>query len=234
MNNQRELTLMLEREQTELMNQIQLEFWQGLFCDLLKKHTLQNDFFLVNNNLTSEDVVAHIKGFLYDLGHIYGVEFTENMSSYRTEFNLRFFYYDNKKKKYDVISIVVCKNDITLRILPHSPLLKMFWLEEYMLVENILKELCEKLFDQGEQLHKNLLESYKRIVECTRDLNVKTIEIAQNSIRSLYNATNEKHKNLVQRNLYSSLLYNGKRIRIFHKEFLEDPNVLIKEFKLEE
>lgn len=62
-------------------------------------------------------------------------------------------------------------------------------------------------------------------------LTLKTIEIAQNSIKTLYESSGEKNRNLVQRNLYSSLLYKGRMIRIFHKDFLENPNVLLKEFE---
>ena len=74
-----------------------------------------------------------------------------------------------------------------------------------------------------------LRENYKRIKASSKGLTTKTIEIAQNSIRTLYEASGEKNKNLVQRSLYSSLLYKGRMIRIFHRDFLKDPNVLLKE-----
>ena len=74
-----------------------------------------------------------------------------------------------------------------------------------------------------------LRENYKKIKASSDGLTAKTIEIAQNSIRTLYEKSGEKHMNLVQRELYSSLLYKGRMIRIFHKDFLKDPNVLIKE-----
>ena len=51
------LAISLEREQADLIARMQSEFWQGLFCDILKKHTYQNDFFFVENNLKSEDFV---------------------------------------------------------------------------------------------------------------------------------------------------------------------------------
>ena len=131
----------------------------------------------------------------------------------------------------DELSIIVCQKDITMRILPHNPMLKLFWLEEYVLVENIIKDMCTQLFENQKEKFQELRENYKKIKASSEGLTTKTIEIAQNTIRTLYEASGEKNRNLVQRSLYSSLLYKGRMIRIFHRDFLNDPGVLMKEFK---
>ena len=227
------LKVALEREQSDLFGCMQSEFWQALFCDILKKHTYQNDFFFVENNLTAEKVVESLKGVLYDICHIYGLDCEVTSHPYRTELKLKFDYYDynNQKSSVDELSIIVCQKDITMRILPHNPMLKLFWLEEYVLVENIIKDMCTQLFENQKEKFQELRENYKKIKASSEGLTTKTIEIAQNTIRTLYEASGEKNRNLVQRSLYSSLLYKGRMIRIFHRDFLNDPGVLMKEFK---
>ena len=231
MMNQKQLAAALEREQRELFTRMQTEFWQTLFCDLLKKHSFQNDFFLVSANLTNGDVVEHLRKVVSELSEKYELSFIETRHPTRTEFKLRFCYYGYKKKMFDELSVFVCINDITMRILPHSPLLKLFWLEEYQLVENIIKEMCLQLFENQKEKFQELRENYKEISASAEGLTAKTIEIAQNTIRILYEASDEKHRNLVQRKLYSSLLYRGRMIRIFHRDFLKDPGILTRELK---
>lgn len=230
MMNQKQLAVALEREQRDLFTRMQTEFWQTLFCDLLKKHSFQNDFFLVNANLTNEDVVKHFRKVVSELTAKYDLSFTETSHPTRTEFKLRFCYYGNKKKMSDELSVIVCIKDITIRILPHNPLLKLFWLEEYRLVENILTGMCDELYNLQKQKFNKLQEDYKKIESSSKGLTTKTIEIAQNSIRTLYEASAQKNRSLVQRNLYSAMIINGKNVRIYHKDFLDDPKVLMNEF----
>lgn len=227
------LKVALEREQSDLFGRMQSEFWQALFCDILKKHTYQNDFFFVENNLTAEKVVESLKGVIYDLCHIYGPDCEVTSHPYRTELKVKFDYYDYKNEKFtvDELSIIVCQKDITMRILPHNPMLKLFWLEEYKLVENIIKDMFIQLFENQKESFMGLRENYKKVMASSNGLTMKTIEIAKNSIRTLYEASVDKNRNLVQRNLYSMLLYKGKVIRIFHRDFLNDPGVLKKEME---
>lgn len=230
MMNQKQLAVALEREQRDLFTRMQTEFWQTLFCDLLKKHSFQNDFFLVNANLTNEDVVKHFRKVVSELTAKYDLSFTETSHPTRTEFKLRFCYYGNKKKMSDELSVIVCIKDITIRILPHNPLLKFFWLEEYRLVENILTGMCDELYNLQKQKFNKLQEDYKKIESSSKGLTSKTIEIAQNSIRTLYEASAQKNRSLVQRNLYSAMIINGQNVRIYHKDFLDDPKVFMNEF----
>ena len=50
--------------------------------------------------------------------------------------------------KADELSVVICENDITLRIFPYNPLLKQFMLEEYVLAANIITELFDVVLFQ--------------------------------------------------------------------------------------
>ena len=228
--NQKQLAVALEREQRDLFTRMQTEFWQTLFCDLLKQHSFQNDFFLVNANLTNCDVVEHLRKVVSNLSEKYDLSFTETSHPTRTEFKLRFCYYGYKKKLFDELSVIVCIKDITMRILPHNPLLKLFWLEEYRLVENILIGMCDELYNLQKQKFYKLQQDYKKIESSSKGLTTKTIEIAQNSIRTLYEASSQKNRSLVQRNLYSAMIINGQNVRIYHKDFLDDPKVLLNEF----
>ena len=88
------LKVALEREQSDLFARMQSEFWQGLFCDILKKHTYQNDFYFVESNLTTEKVVEKLKGTIDDLCHIYGLESEMTSHPYRTEIKLKIDYFD--------------------------------------------------------------------------------------------------------------------------------------------
>ena len=228
MNSSDELEWRLDREKKELFALVHSEFWHGIIWDLLKEHSLQVDFFLVRENLEMDEVVEYLRNEIGEVTKKYGLGFTETTHPYRTELKIRFHNY-GYVQSFDELSVVICKNDITMRMLPHSPMLKLFSLDEFKIVGNIVTDLCNKLFNDKLELFVGLLESYKRIEESTRGLTSKTIEIAQNSIRSVYDATDEKFKNLVQRDLYSSLRYKGKTIRILHKEFLENPAVLMEE-----
>lgn len=80
------------------------------------------------------------------------------------------------------------------------------------------------------QKFNKLQEDYKKIEASSKGLTTKTIEIAQNSIRTLYEASAQKNRSLVQRNLYSAMVINGKNVRIYHRDFLDDPKVLMNEF----
>ena len=230
MNNADELAWRLESEKKELFALVHSEFWHGIIWDLLKEHSLQADFFLVRENLEMDEVVEYLRNEIGEATKKYGLGFIETTHPYRTELKIRFHNYGYVSSS-DELSVVICKNDITMRMLPHSPMLKLFSLDEFKIVGNIVTDLCNKLFNDKLELFVGLLESYKRIEESTRGLTSKTIEIAQNSIRSVYDATDEKFKNLVQRDLYSSLRYKGKTIRILHKEFLENPAGLIEQLQ---
>lgn len=222
----------IDFEKKELFSRIQSDFWHPLFYGVLKKHTYQNDFFFVESHLSVEKVINSLEGLLYDLCHIYGLECKKTNNHNSTQLKLIFDYYDcnnNKALVEDELLIDINNKNISVTVLLNNSMLKKFLLEEYVLVGNIMKEICEQVFVNQKKKYGELRNNFKKILLCADGLTPKTIEIAQNSIRTLYEASEERNKNLVQRNLYSSMLCKGRIIRIFHKDFLENPDVLIKE-----
>ena len=101
---------------------------------------------------------------------------------------------------------------------------------EYILVQNIIQDLCEELFGKRKQ-QIQLLSKIHHIEKSSEKLTFKTIEIAQNSIKSLYNASEQKLRSLYQRALYSDMVINEENVRILHKDFLENPGILINKLK---
>ena len=231
MTNAHELAHCIEAEQKELYSKVQTEFWQGLFWDILRDHTFQTDFFLVRLDVDYSEVVKYLQNIVKTTCQKYGLGFVANGNSYRTEIKVRFHNYGISKTMFDELSIVICKEDITLRMLPHSPLLKMYALDDYQLVGKVFQSLCDKLFGEKLEYFVAYLETFKKIEESGKDLTQKSIEIAQTSIRTIYQATDEKFKSITQRYLYSSMLYKGKTLRILHRDFLADPNVLTSQLK---
>lgn len=139
--------------------------------------------------------------------------------------------YEMERKNRKRNESIFCSNKdrILARFVLHSPLLKLYWLEEYGCVENIVKDLCEELYNNNklEQLHRD----YKRVYDCSENLTQKTVEIAQNTIKGVYEVKQKINRSLVQKVLYSSMLINGQRVRIYHKDFLENPAVLTELFE---
>ena len=231
MKNAQELAHYIEIEQKELYSKVQTEFWQGLFWDLLNEHTFQTDFFLVRQDVDYQEVVQYLQDVVKNICQKYGLGMAQTESSHRAEIKMRFHNYGISRTMYEELSIMICKDDITMRMLPHSPLLKMYSLEDYQLVGKILQILCDKLFGEKLEDFVAYLETFKKIEESGKGLTSKTIEIAKSSIKIIYQATDEKFKTIAQRNLYSSMLYKGKTVRILHRDFLANPEVLLSQLK---
>ena len=240
-NEETRLEFTLKQEQKDLISSIQSSFWGSLLYDIAKKHTYQNDFFLFEENLAFTSVEERIKPALYDLSHIYDLKLSDSYSFYSTEFKLLFDFYDYNQQKPTVceISIVICTKDITIGISPVLPFLRAFELflrafelSEYILVQNIIQDLCEELF--GKRKLNQLLTKIHHIEKSSENLTFKTIEIAQNSIKALYNTSEQKLRSLYQKSLYSDMVINEENVRILHKDFLEDPGILINRLKNKE
>ena len=218
--------MILDREKHDLLAMFQREFWDSFILQIIKKHTYQNDFSLVPCNQTRDDIIQHIKKTLSDTCWEYKLDFSMDSKPGRTEFFIGLFKPSEGEKTIGMFSVVVCLSDICLRVLPTHPWLKQFYLEDFILLENVLQDACFELFKkEGEKT--NRYHAYiKKINECAEGLNLKSIQIAQNSIKAIYEASAQKNKSLVQRNLYSTMLIHGKSVHVMHKDFLENPSVL--------
>ncbi len=231
MTNAHELAHCIEAEQKELYSKVQTEFWHGLFWDILRDHTFQSEFFLVRQDLEYPEVVLYLQNIVNEICQKYGLGVGEISSSKRMEIKVRFHNYGILRTMYDELSIVISKEDIIMRMLPHAQMIKMYTLDEYQLVGKTFQILCEKIFGEKLEDFVAYLEKFKRIEESGKTLTAKTIEIVQNSIRTIYQACDEKFKTLTQRNIYSSMFYKGKTVRILHCDFMTDPNVLISQLR---
>jgi hypothetical protein len=231
MMNAKQLAQTIEVEQKVLYSKIQTEFWQALFRDILQEHTFQADFFLVRQDVDFTEVVLYLQNLIKDECRKFKLELGESNRMNRTELKVRFHNYGILKTMYDELSIVICKEDITMRMLPHSPLIKMYSLDDYQLVGKVFQSLCEKVFGDKLEDYVTYLENLRRVEKSGKKLTFKTIEIAKNSIKTIYQATDEKFKSIKQWNIYSSMVYKGKTVSVLHNDFLENPGVLISQLK---
>ncbi len=231
MMNAKQLAQAIKAEQTDLYSKIQTEFWQALFRDILKEHTFQADFFLVRQDVDFTEVVLYLQNLIKDECRKFKLELGEVNRPNRTELKVRLHNYGILKTMYDELSIVICKEDITMRMLPHSPLIKMYSLDDYQLVGKIFQSLCEKVFGDKLEDYVAYLENLRRVEKSGKKLTFKTIEIAKNSIKTIYQATDEKFKSIKQWNIYSSMVYKGKTVSVLHSDFLENPDVLLSQLK---
>ena len=223
--NQKEFSAMLERERKDLLSLIHSQFWHKIVREVIQKRSFQEDFYLVKYNLAVEEVCEYLRSAFLDLGKRYDLTFFESNDSDKKEFRLRLCNY----AMVDDLSIVVRKHDIMLRIFPYNLILKQFRLDEYKVAEKVAKDLCQELFGKEMQKFQSFHEEYKTVAIKSQNLTQKAVQIAQNSIKTIYEASAQKNKSLVQRNLYSTMLINGISTRIYHKDFMENPAVLLKE-----
>ena len=231
MMNAKQLAQAIKAEQTDLYSKIQTEYWQALFRDILKEHTFQADFFLVRQDVDFTEVVLYLQNLIKDECRKFKLELGEANRPNRTELKVRLHNYGILKTMYDELSIVICKEDITMRMLPHSPLIKMYSLDDYQLVGKVFQSLCEKVFGDKLEDYVAYLENLRRVEKSGKKLTFKTIEIAKNSIKTIYQATDEKFKSIKQWNIYSSMVYKGKTVSVLHSDFLENPGVLLSQLK---
>lgn len=231
MMNAKQLAQAIKAEQTDLYSKIQTEFWQALFRDILKEHTFQADFFLVRQDVDFTEVVLYLQNLIKDECQKFKLELGEANRPNRTELKVRLHNYGIIKTMYDELSIVICKEDITMRMLPHSPLIKMYSLDDYQLVGKVFQSLCEKVFGDKLEDYVTYLENLRRVEKSGKKLTFKTIEIAKNSIKTIYQATDEKFKSIKQWYIYSSMVYKGKTVSVLHSDFLENPDVLLSQLK---
>ncbi|MBR6214897.1 MAG: hypothetical protein IKQ84_00620, partial [Spirochaetaceae bacterium] len=69
---------------------------------------------------------------------------------------------------------------------------------------------------------------YSKFKESLNILTPKTMEIAMNSIKALYEESNQLNPIITQHRMYSTMMINDKTVNIYHKDYLENPDILIK------
>ncbi len=224
MKSERELASILDREKTELINHIHGEYWNNAFKELFRKHSYQHCFYFVQSSFNQKEVAEYCRKSFSDLCNKFGIEFSEKKVREGIQLNIKICA--------DEISVLICKTEIQLKMVPYFSLIKEFSFIECDLVITILTELLDEIFIQGKDDFDELLAETKHIEKCSKRITSKSIEIARSSIRALYFQKDKSdHASFVQKALYSSFLKDGKVIRIYHKDFFENPEVLTRELE---
>ncbi|MCR5188441.1 MAG: hypothetical protein K6C97_05855 [Treponema sp.] len=227
----RELSLNLKEETEEIHFQIQAEFWQPYFSRISKRHSYQKDFFLQGDSISSSFVIERFEKLFSDLSLKYKLDYDKSWQKGVFQLRLHLCYFNKKTSISDDFFILINRKDISLRLLERNQLIKHYSLEEYSLAESFIEDFCNELFTNEKNKLLYLKERYKEVRSYSKGLNPKTIEIAQNSIKTIYETNVKSNRSLLQKSLYSSFLYKGKVVRIFHSRFMENPSILINALK---
>lgn len=204
------------------------KFWNELFSEAKSKHTVQSDFYLVRKDIKPEDADEYLMEVNSGLCKKYNLFARPPLNDGTYKYGKYFyisFELNADKILYD-FSTCVIPSTIKLDLLPMKLNIKTMPLEDYILAGNILSEICHLLFSPEEKRINRLLEEWNRIKSLSENLTVKTLEIAKNSIKAIYESHPEQCSHIMQRNLFTDLEVNRKNLRIYHKDFLENPKVL--------
>lgn len=219
-----QLKEILNEEKIKLLDVSHRVFWNSLFIDAYTVIGF-NNYKSTKRALSYYIVKDSIDRFLMDLGKRYNLEITMQKESQETEYRIKFRYLNEAYFSDSIIISIGCAA-IEIRMLS-GLFIENFLLEDYEIMELLLSEVCRDLYE-NEKLADFLYE-HLRIEESDQNLTLKTVEIAQSSIKAIFDSRKESPKNLEQKYLYSVLDLQGKRIRVLHKEFLEMPEELMKE-----
>ena len=203
-----------------------LKFWKNELEPLIKKYSVQNAFAPADHDFTYEEITAYLRNSFSSICDRFGLSFHENIVPYKTEFVLVFCNNHIPFELGNRISITVYVNDIYLRIMPSQFFHKTFRIEEYPQIENIVAELCEDLVT-NEKFDLFVID-YSKFKESLNIITPKTLEIAMNSIKALYEKSNLLNPVITQHRMYSTMLINNKTVNIFHKDYLENPDILLR------
>ncbi|MBO4318988.1 MAG: hypothetical protein J5857_00785 [Treponema sp.] len=227
MVNQFEQTKVLISEMKTLFELKEKKFWDELFSEVKRKHTVQSDFCLVRKDIKAEDVEEYFMDVTSRLCEKYDLSSRESFMNnfYHAKYYHISFELDENLIFYE-FSTCVTPDTIKLDLLPMKLNVMTLPLEDYVLGGNILSEICNLLFSPEEKRINRLMEEWNKIMSLSENLTIKTIEIAQNSIRTIYESSRETSLHIVQKNLFTDLEINKRITRIYHKDFLENPRVL--------
>ena len=220
------LKKVLKDEKKNLLEVTHRIFWNSLFIDAYKLIGL-NNCKSSTKSLSYYMVRDYVDRFLVDLSKKCNLETTMQNQAAGTEYRLSFIHL-NEEYFSDSVIIFIGFASIELRMLS-GLFIETFALEDYEMMERLVSEVCNQLYEKGKL--SELLYEHLRLEESDSNLTVKTVEIAQNSIRAIYNGKATSFYDLKQKYLYSDLYFRGKNIRVLHKEFLEAPEDLMKELE---
>ena len=230
------MTAMMKREKKWLLEQVQKElwkcdFWKPAFYKVLNRHSYQDEFYLLGSEPTPQFVDKYLHKVLKRLQGKYEVACRRVTARDFVELNLGISHVSTHTRKRQLttlseLDVYVDDSQITVSLLPYSALVGIYYLDEYLIAEKVINELCEELFSTKEKQISDFQKYRKKLDTDQKSLNLKAIEIARSSIYSLYKKSSEESDNILQGYLFTALGIDGKGECILHKDFLENPQIL--------
>ncbi len=229
-------TTVFKLEKIWLLNHAQKElwkcdFWRSTFSKVSNRHSLQKEYYLLGKTPTPQEVDLYLYKVIKRLRNKYELSCSRSTLKDFVELNLGLSYLSSRLRKRQIINaseieVYIDEDQITVGLLPYSNMAVKFHIDEYLVVENLLNDLCAELFASPAKEIQDFQSFRKRIQTEDKALNQKSIEIARASIKSLFEKFPEADKKLFSGYLFSNLTINGKSEVILHKDFLENPQLL--------
>lgn len=227
---------MMKKERKWILEQVQKElwkcdFWKPAFYKVLNRHSYQDEFYLLGSEPTPQFVDKYLHKVLKRLQGKYEVACRRVTAKDFVELNLGISYVSTHTRKRQLttlseLDVYVDDSQIIVSLLPYSALACNYKLDEYLVVENVINDLCEELLAAPVKQISDFQNYRKKLNDDQKHLNLRAIEIARSSITSLY----KKHLGsevTLQGYLFTVLSIGGKDQCILHKDFLDNPKILI-------
>lgn len=220
---------LLERAQGELWKS---DFWKQKFFQVLNRHSYQKEFYLLGSEPTIHEVDLYLHKLFKSLESRYKVACRRRTIKGGVELSLSVSYIKSHSRKRQLASareLVVDINakEISIKLLPYSAMVGTLYLDEYVVVGNIINDLCKEIFSSPAKALAAFQKYQMKIEADSKALNQRLIEIARGSINSLCDKSAEVEKEKFNGFLYSLVKINGQEECILHKDFLDNPMPLI-------
>lgn len=219
---------LLEHSQKELWK---CDFWKPAFYKVLKRHGYQNEYHLFGGEPTPLFVEEYLHNVLRKLQEKYGLACRRVTAKDFVRLDLGISYVSSHSRKRQMttvgeLEIFIDDSQITVALLPYSSMAEKYRLDEYLIVENLINDLCEELFKTPVKQISDFQNYREKLNAIHQGMNPRLIEMVQSSINSLYTKALGK-KSVLQGYLFTQLFIDGKEEMILHKDFLDNPQVLI-------
>ena len=211
------------------------EFWKNNYYEISKKHCYQNEFYLIGKKPSKTEVEVYLYDVFKKLRSKYKIKCKRQTTKRDIVLELGLSSVSSKSKDLycykKEISVRISKVGIYLMILPYCCISEIYRLDEYITVANIIKDYCHQIITSPDIRFTEFIEYRKKLEEAAETLTIKTVDIARSSTKSLYEASTQKNKNISQEYLCSFLLIDNEFACIFHKDFLDNPQILIQKLQ---
>ena len=227
---------LLEHAQTKLWKS---DFWKPVFYKVLNRHGLQKEFYLLGAEPTPDFVDKYLHSTLKKLQGRYEVACRRCSGKNGIELSLGLSYVSSRTRKRQMttvseLSVYIDDTQITVSMLPYSEMVGKYYLDEYIIVENVLNDLCAELFSSLAKQISDFQNYRKKLQSDEKRLNLRTIEIARASIKSLYKKSSDEDDIVLEGYLFTILRISGKEECILYRNFLDNPQMFISKLQKSE